>query len=483
MSKPKAHFLSTEQLEIIHNGSLKVLENTGIRVLSQQALDILKKAGAKVDYDRNHVTIPRDLVKEALKRAPKTIPYCARNPKNDLILDKTETHFTTGGSPACITDWETGERRASTNDDLARWTRVADYLDNVHLVWGSLIPTDVPAPMQGLTAFISVLRNTEKHVEWEALDARDARYQVEIAATIIGGAEQLKKRPIISAIQCLISPLTYDKGITEGAIEYGKAGVPVVIFPMPLASETAPATLAGTVVVSNAENLANLVILEFANPGAPVLYGSAAAIANLKTGEYSPGSPERALIHMALAQLVERYELPCELCSGNSDCKVPDAQAGFERAMTITTALLMGGIDVIDGVGAIDASNAMSPELLVIDNEIIAAIRRLARGFEVNDDTLALDIINKVGPSGIFLGQKHTLEHYKQEFWLPQLSDKDTFNAWQKKGSKTMAEVARDKVHEILATHKPEPLFDNAEEKISRILKRASAELLGKNQS
>jgi len=151
--------------------------------------------------------------------------------------------------------------------------------------------------------------------------------------------------------------------------------------------------------------------------------------------------------------------------------------------MTITTALLMGGIDVIDGVGAIDASNAMSPELLVIDNEIIAAIRRLARGFEVNDDTLALDIINKVGPSGIFLGQKHTLEHYKQEFWLPQLSDKDAFNAWQKKGSKTMAEVARDKVHEILATHKPEPLSDSAEEEISRILKRASAELLDKNQS
>jgi len=267
-SKPKAHFLSTEQLEVIHNSSLKVLENTGIRVLSQQSLDILKKAGARVDYDRNHATIPRDLVEEALKRAPKTIPYCARNPKNDLMLNKTETHFTTGGSPACITDWETGERRASTNDDLARWTRVADYLDNVHLVWGSLVPIDVPAPMQGLTAFVSVLRNTEKHVEGEALDARNARYQIEIAATIIGGVEQLKKRSIISAIQCPISPLTYDKGITEGAI---------------------------------------------------------------------------------------------------------------------------------------DASNAMSPELLVIDNEIIAAIRRLARGFEVNDDTLALDIINKVGPGGIFL--------------------------------------------------------------------------------
>ena len=481
MSKPKITFLSQDEIEAIHNASLEVLENTGIKVMSRKALDILKEAGARVDYEKNLAAIPRNLVEEALKMAPKTIKYCARNPKHDFVLNKKDVHFTTGGSPPCIIDWETGERRTSTNEDLARWTRLADYLNNVHVVWLSVTPSDVPAPMQGLAGFVTALRNTEKHVEHEALDARNAQYQIEIASAIVGGKEELRRRPIISGVMCPISPLTYEKGITEGAIEYAKAGVPIVVLPMPLAGETAPVTLAGTVVVNNAENLGSLVILEFASPGAPVLYGSASAIANLRTGAYSPGSPERGIIHMALAQLVDYYKLPCELCSGNCDCKVPDVQAGFERAMNLTTAMLMGGIDIIDGVGAIDASNAMSPELLVIDNEIIDGIRRLSRGFEIDDETLALDVIDKVGPGGIFFGQKHTLEHYKKEIWLPEISDKDTFETWRKKGSKSMDKVAKEKVKEILAPHKPEPIPEGVQREISQILSRAEAEFLRKS--
>ena len=165
------------------------------------------------------------------------------------------------------------------------------------------------------------------------------------------------------------------------------------------------------------------------------------------------------------------------MITGNSNCKVPDVQAGFERAMNLTAAMLMGGVDIIDGVGAIDASNAMSPELLVIGNEIIDGIRRLTRGFEVNDETLALDVIDKVGLGGIFLGQKHTLEHYKKEFWMPEISDKSTFAAWQKIGSKTMDKVAKEKVNEIMATHKPEPIPEDVEREISQILKKAEAEL------
>jgi len=481
MSKPSLSFLSEDEIETIHNASLQVLENTGVKVMSRKALDILKEAGAKVDYGKNHATIPRNLVEEALKRAPKTIKYGARNPEYDFVLNKKEVHFTTCGAPPCIIDWETGERRTSTNEDLARWTRIADYLNNVHVVWPSMTPSDVPAPMQNLTALVTCLKNTEKHVEHEALNARDAQYQIEIAAAIVGGREQLKKRPIISGVQCPISPLTYEKGITEGAIEYAKAGVPVVVLPMPLAGETAPATLAGTVVVNNAENLGNLVMLEFASPGAPVLYGSASAIANPRTGAYSPGTPERAIIQMALAQLAYHYKLPCEISSANCDCKVPDVQAGFERTMNLTTAMLMSGIDIIIGLGAIDAANAMSPELLVIDNEIIDGIRRLSRGFEVNDDTLALDVIDKVGPGGIFFGQKHTLEHYKNEFWLPKISDKDTFETWRKIGSKTMDKVAREKVREILATHKPESIPKAVEREISQIYKTAKAEFLRKS--
>lgn len=477
MSKPKISFLSQDEIQTIHNASLQVLENTGVKVMSKKALDVLRKAGAKVDYNKNHATIPGKLVEEALKMAPKTIKYCARNPKYDFVLNKEEVHFTTGGSPPRIIDWGTGEPRTSTSEDLVQWVRLADYLNNVHVVWPSVTACDVPAPIQRLTHLVNALRNTEKHVEHGVLDARNAQYNIEIAAAIVGGEEELKKRPIISGVQCPLSPLTYEKGTMEAAIEYAKAGVPVVIFPMPLAGATAPVTLAGTVTLNNAENLGMLVVLEFASPGAPVLYGSASAIANPRTGSYSPGSPERGIIHIALAQLVHYYKLPCELSSGNSDCKVPDAQAGFERAMNLTSAMLMGGVDIIDGMGAIDASNAMSPELLVIDNEIIDGIRRLSRGFEINDETLALDVIDIVGPSGIFFGQKHTLKHYRREIWLPKISDKNTLETWRKMGSKTMDKVAREKVKEILATHKPKPIPAHVESEISQIYRRAEAEL------
>ena len=238
MSKPRISFLSQDELNAIHNASLEILERTGMKVMSQEALDTLKKAGAKVDYETNHATIPGAVVEEALKRAPKTITYAARNPGNDFVLDKQTPHFTTTGMPAFIIDGETGERRNSTMEDLALYTRIVDYLKNVHSVWPSMVTTDIPGPMQCLTEFITVARNTAKHVEHEALNASDARYQIEIATALVGSKEQLKKRPIISAVQCVFSPLTYEKGMMEGAMEYARAGIPVVVMPMPLSGTT-----------------------------------------------------------------------------------------------------------------------------------------------------------------------------------------------------------------------------------------------------
>ncbi len=477
MSKAQVSLLSQDEVEAIHNASLEVLEGTGIKVGSKKALDILKGAGAKVDSGKKHVAIPRSLVEVALKRAPKTIRYCARNPKYDFVLNKREPHFATDGGPSFITDWETGERRTSTGEDLARWVRVADYLDNVHLIWPSVTVGDAPVPMQGLAEVIIALRNTEKHIEDEASSAREAQYEIEIAAAIVGGREELKKRPIISATQCPIAPLTFEAGSIEAVIEFARAGIPVVCITMPLMGETGPATVAGTLVVNNAEDLASLVISEFASSGAPVVYSSAAGGIDFKTGSATVGTPEYSLVQTGCAQLARYYGLPSNICGGDCDSKALDVQCGFERAMTFTTSILTGA-DIITGLGGLNAANLMCPELLVIDNEIIGAILRIGRGFEVNDDTLAVDVINKVGPGGHFLGERHTLEHYKAETWAPEISDRESFGTWQKMGSRTMDKVAREKVKQILATHKPEPISEGAEKEISRILNRAEAELL-----
>ncbi len=475
MSKPRISFLSQDEIETIHNASVKVLENTGIEVMSKEALDILKKAGARVDYERSHATIPRNLVEEALKRAPKTIKYCARNAKYDFVLNKQEPHFCADGGPPFIFDWETGKRRYSTSEDIARCSVIADYLDHVNLLWTLGAGTDVPAPMRCIVDMYTCLRNSEKHFEGDALSAREAQYEIEIASAIVGGKSELKKRPIFSVVICTISPLRYDKGMTEASIELAKAGIPVVIYPMPMAGTTAPATLASTMAISNAEFLTGLVILEFASPGAPVVYAADVGIVDFKTG-IGIQSPEGNIMNLALNQLACYYDLPSELEASCSGSKLLDMQAGYEKAISLITHILAAP-DIILGLGALEGGRITSPEALIIDNEIIDYALRFVRGLEVNDETLALDVINKVGPGGIFLSEKHTLKHFRER-WISRLSDIYSFETWEKGGSKPIDKVAKEKVKQILTTHKPEPIPEDVEKEISQILNRAEAELL-----
>ena len=478
MSKPKISFLSKDELEAIHNASLEVLENTGIKVMSKKALDILKEAGAKVDYGKNLATIPRYVVEEALKRAPKTIKYCARNPKYDFVLNKQEPHFCAIGGPPFIRDWETGKRRYSTSEDLARCSVIADYLEHVHLIWPMGAGMDVPDYMRYIVDMYTVLKNTGKHFEGDSTSAKEAQYQIEIAAAIVGGREKLRERPIFSMVICIISPLTYDEGMTEASIELAKAGIPVVLYPMPLAGETGPATLAGTMVVNNAEFLGGLVILEFASPGAPVVYAAGVGTVNFKTGT-GIHSPETGLMHLALNQLAHYYDLPNEVGNYGSASKLLDAQAGYERAVSLIAHILTVP-DIILGLGELEGGRITSPEALIIDNEIIDYALRFAQGLKVNDDTLAVDVIHKVGHGGTYLAEKHTLAHFRER-WMSKVSDTSSFETWEKKGSKSMDEVAKEKIKEILATHKPEPIPEDVEGEISQILKRAEADLLPKS--
>jgi len=388
MIKPRISFLPEDKIEAIHAASLKVLENTGIKVESKQALDTLKEAGAKVDYAKHHVTIPRSLVEEALNRAPKAIKYAARNPKNDFMLDKKESHFCADGGAPFTLDWENSKNRYSTAADVARSSVIADYLDHVHIV--SLESAlDMPEPMQGIVSMYTRLSNTEKHFTAGALTAREAQYEIEIAAGIVGSTDELRKRPIFSTAICPISPLSYTNGRTDAALEYAKAGIPVIIWSMPMLGETSPVTLAGAMVVDNAESLGYLVILQFASPGAPVVYSADVGTVDFKTGS-GIHSPEAYLMSMGLAQLSQHYGLPTQVEASCSTSKIVDVQDGYEKAMLLVTYMLMDTApDIILGLGALEGSRMGSAEALIIDNEIIDYALGYARGLEVNDSTLA----------------------------------------------------------------------------------------------
>ena len=474
MSKPRTTFLSQEEIEAIHNASLQVLEKTGIKVRSEIALDILKKGGAKVDYGTDHVTIPRQLVKEALEVAPKTITYGARNPKYDFVLNKQELHFCADGDPPFILDWETGQRRYSTAEDVANCAVIADYLDHVRVVWRMATATDVPAHTQNVVGMYIILRNTEKHCEGGMLSAKQARYTIEIATAIVGDSKRLKEKPIVSCVQCPFSPLTYDKGITEGAIELGKAGIPVVLYPLPLSGMTGPATPAGTMVVANAEVLGGLVIQELASPGAPVVYCAGAGTMNFHTGEQGE-SPEGPLMELGLGQLACYYGLPNEREVFYGASKILSRQSRHHTVEAMLTRMSVEPVpDIVLGLGGLEGTTSL--EAMVIDNEIVDYALRFVQGIEVNEDTLALEVIDKAGPGGHYLGERHTLKHFRER-WMPRL-DVDRLETWEKEGVKSLGELAHEKVKEILATHKPTPLPEDVDREISRILKRAEKELL-----
>jgi trimethylamine--corrinoid protein Co-methyltransferase len=312
-------------------------------------------------------------------------------------------------------------------------------------------------------------------VEHYAENGREAQYEIEIAAAIAGSKEELKRKPIISAVQCPIAPLRFDKGLTDAVIEFAKAGVPVVSLSMPLTGLTGPVTIAGSLVVNNAEVLGNLVVSEFAAPSAPLIYGGSPGSIDFKTGAYVEG-PENALLNAALTQLARYYDLPCEISGGSSSSKIPDAQAAYDGALSLLATILTGP-DLLCGVGGLEAANTMSPEMLIIGSEIIEEALRIARGIQVDDYTLAVDVIRKVGPGGNFLAEKHTLDYLPKEHLVPRISNRESYETWRRNGSKSIVDVSREKTKEILEKHKPIALEEDVQKKIEEIMKSGQMEL------
>jgi trimethylamine--corrinoid protein Co-methyltransferase len=464
-------------LDTIHYATLEVLEKTGVIVESYKALKILEEAGCTVDYQKHLALIPSYLVKEALMRKPRNVTLSARNPKNDIRLDGRHSFLCTDGSGMYIIDPKTGERRASTKKDLSMSAKIADYLDVIGVYWPMITSQDVPAHVRVLHDLEASLANTEKHVMFETTITPDeARFQIEMAALIAGGKDELKKRPVVSSCHCSISPLKHAKGPTEAAIEFAKAGVPVYFLPMPQAGATSPVTLAGSTVVSNAESLSGLVIVQMVAPGAPMLYSSEGSNFDMKTLRWSAGSPECGLLTSLSNELAEYYEMPSTSAGFTTDAKMPGAQACYEKA--VTGALpVFAGYDIVGGLGLLDACTVFTPEQIIIDAEIGRMLHRLAQGIEVNDETLALDLIHKIGPGGNYLASKHTLKYLEKEHYLPEISDRRSYETWKKAGSKTVVEVAREKAKEILEKHQPTPLERDIQKEIGQILKRAGKEL------
>lgn len=470
--------LSDADIDRIHWSTLYILDKVGVQVDSQMCRDLLRENGCTVD-DRTRVCrIPPHLVQEALRKKKSAITLAARNPKYDAELDLNHSYVTSNGNG--ITTWDpiSGKRRSSTKRDQEESSRICDAVRNVHIHWPMVSCTDQHPSVIHLHDLDACLNNTEKHIMYETgVTISDAKFLSDMGYVAAGGEKEFRRRPICSAFQCTFAPLQHDAGVMEAGIEFARSGVPVVYFAMPQPGATGPVTLVGSVVVGNAEVLSALVITQLAVPGAAVIHGFGIAPMDMRATVRAGGSPEHAITSAMGAEIAHHYGMPT-VGAISSTAKEPGDQACIET-YTGAVGCLLAGADIISGIGLLEDSGSLFFEEVIIEDEIVEIVARLLREEPVNEDTLALDVIEKVGIGKNYLAQKHTLQHLRSETFFPSLIDRSPFEPWTRAGARGMRDKARDKVKDILAHHVVPPLEKATQQELEAIIQRAVKPMWG----
>ena len=469
--------LSPEEVRQIHTATLDVIESTGVRFPSERALDIWESHGASVDRDTSIVKVAGHIIEEALDKAPPAYSLAARDPAQDLPLDGNHVFVGTDGCGPEVLDIDTGKRRRSCLQDVADIARLADCLEQIAFHWVAVSAQDKPPETRGLYELRAIWENSTKHAQTESIySAREAHAAVEMAAAIAGGRDALRERPVLSIMQCTASPLGNDGGSLEAALIGAEAGLPVGFMTMAAWLTTGPVTLAGNLVVGNAEVIADTALIQLAYPGAPVFYAAAQTASDLRSGAYTGGGPADFLYGAATNELADFYDIPLSMGSFATGAKEPNWQAGVDNSLsTFMASAVMS--DMLLGVGFLHGSRIWSYEQMLLDCETFDLIHKIMQGIPVNEETLALDAIRAVGPGGNFLAQKHTMKHMR-EVWLPKYMDRRPYNVWEEKGDGP-PDWARAEAKEILATHQPDPLDPQLSAEMGRIITAAENRLSG----
>lgn len=473
MTRTKLEILKRDELTQIHDASLEILANAGVHVDDSAAREMLREAGAQVEESKRIVKIPENLICEALRKAPKEFALYGRDGAEPLKLGQWDTYFTTGGYATYVYDLSAGARREVTSRDLADAVRLADALPNCDLLANlPAAPRDVPQTTLDRHQWAIGLTNTRKHVLSEARGYDSVKDAIAMAAAIAGSTDALKKRPIITFDVTTISPLTHDRLQTQEIVGGARSGIPVSISSGPMAGASSPVTLAGTMTQANAEFLSGLVISQFASPGAPVIYACWARHLDQKTANVTMGTPEFALLRVCQAQLGRYYGLPTRGGGLVTDSKIVDTESGYEKMATCLIPAI-AGLNIVAGMAMVDSLNTMSFEQFILDEEIVGFVRRILNGIDITAEKIAADLIKTMGPGGSFLGTRHSLKHFREELWMPQISDRTTWSQWHDRGEKRAEGRAREAAKKILASHQPSALPADVEKKIWSIVREA----------
>jgi trimethylamine--corrinoid protein Co-methyltransferase len=390
----------------------------------------------------------------AVERAMSTVPHeytlGARNPEYDLPLDGEHIYISSDGCGVFARDLKTGEVRSSRKQDLADCAKVVQALDNVSATSAVVSAQDCPPETRVLHEFDACVRSSEKHsIVVSIKEDWEARSLIKMAEAMAGGKEELRARPMFTTIICTVSPLHQERYGMDLALTLAEAGIPVSFYPMPILGATGPITIAGSAVVNNAEFLSGATLVQLAHPGAPVMHGGGPTAMYMNSGAYASNSPEAMLIRACQGHMADFYGVPAWYGAGATTAKEPGIQSAYENALAMFMAY-SNGADVTFGTGLLDGSRILCLENMVVDDEIIGMVKRILTGIEVSEETLAVDLIKKMGFNGNYLFENHTRAHVR-ELWQAKLGETGNYDGWKNAGAKSTTEKAQEKVVEILA--------------------------------
>jgi trimethylamine--corrinoid protein Co-methyltransferase len=465
-------YLNEEQMRDIHSAALDILEDCGTIIHHEKSLDLLHKAGAYVQ-DEKRVFVPSGLVEKAIRSAPSRVTIYDRNGRPSMFLEGRNVYYGTGSDCPNLLDSFTGERREFLSGDVENAVRLVDALPNIDFTMSNGLAPDFASELQYQYKYAIMIRNTTKPQVITAADKTSLNDIIDIAAAVVGGREELSRKPIFVLYDEPTSPLVHINEALEKLMFMSENNLPTNYSPGIMAGGTSPVTMAGAIAQANAEILAGLVIHQLKNSGAPFIFGAGMSPMDMQSMQPTYSSPEAMITQAGLCQIGRcLYNLPTWGFGGCSASKLADEQAVNEAATYIMMSGWMG-TNLVHDLGYLEFGLTYSFDLLVLCDEFIGQVRRMMEGIRVDKENLAVDSIKRVGPGGHFLSDDHTLDHFREN-WQPDLTDRKTYEDWKDQGAKSMGQLAKEKIRKIIETHQPEPLPPEVDAKIDKILEIAA---------
>ncbi len=471
----KVTLLSSDQIEKVHSASLNILKKIGVHVPHEKVLKLFNEAGADVDMDRQIVRISENVVHNCLEVSKKqfTIYGRDRTKKAEFGFGK-RNYNSIAGEPSWVDD--NLERRYATLEDAATAAILVDGLPNINIVGAMSDAHEIPVEYRYVFIGAELLNNTTKPIHFWFHDRPSAKFILELFTIVAGSEEEAVRHPYAYPFLEPISPLKFPSDGIDLLFETSRHNLPVPIGPMAQIGATAPGTLAGTMAQENAEILAGNCIVQLIKPGTPVCYGGIPHAFDMSTMQMIFAGPEQALMAVGMTQMGKHYNLPVYINVGLSDSKIPDAQGGIEAGITLVCGA-MAGADIFGHLGIAGVDQGTSLAMLMMQHEIIGYVERIMQGVEISDEKFGIEVIEGAIHEGSFIAEEHTVKHFRQELWFPELLDRNFWENWASKGKKDMMSRCKEKKDRILKEHIPQPLDNETQKDVNKLLKDAKKHL------